>query len=255
MLGRMLDHHAATAAPLSQDCRVVELRQYSLRPGQRDVLVELFDREFIETQEAVGMRVMGQFRDLGDPDRFVWLRGFADMASRAKGLQSFYGGPVWAAHRAIANATMIDSDNVLLLRPAWNGSAVAVSPADRAAPGSVQSPRGVLDATVFHLAEPASPELLAFCRERMVRSLREAGASPLGWYVTEPAANTFPRLPVREGENVLLGLAMFDNEAALAGFAAGGAWQRDVAPGLSRWLARPSQSLRLAPTARSAIHA
>ena len=45
-------------------CPVVELRQYTLRHGQRDVLIELFDRELIETQEAVGMELIGQFRDL-----------------------------------------------------------------------------------------------------------------------------------------------------------------------------------------------
>jgi hypothetical protein len=27
-------------------------RQYTLRPGQRDVLIGLFDREFVESQEA-----------------------------------------------------------------------------------------------------------------------------------------------------------------------------------------------------------
>ena len=43
---------------------VVELRQYTLRPGQRDVLIDLFDREFIESQEAEGMAIVGQFRDL-----------------------------------------------------------------------------------------------------------------------------------------------------------------------------------------------
>lgn len=66
-----------------------------------------------------------QFRNADDPDAFVWLHGLRDMASRARGLQAFYGGPVWAAHRNAANATMIDSDNVLLLlRPAWEGSGV-----------------------------------------------------------------------------------------------------------------------------------
>ena len=50
---------------------VVELRQYTLRPGRRDGFIELFDREFVETQEETGMAVLGQFRDLGDPDRFV----------------------------------------------------------------------------------------------------------------------------------------------------------------------------------------
>ena len=96
---------------------VVELRQYTLVPGQRDTLVELFDRELVEGQEAVGIRVLGQFRDLDAPDRFVWLRGFPDMAARRVALAEFYGGPVWARHRDVANATMVDSDDVLLLRP------------------------------------------------------------------------------------------------------------------------------------------
>jgi NIPSNAP len=99
-------------------CPVVELRQYTLHPGKRDVLIDLFDREFIEPQEALGIKVIGQFRDLDRSDRFVWLRGFHDMTSRAKALTDFYSGPVWKAHREAANATMIDSDNVLLLRPA-----------------------------------------------------------------------------------------------------------------------------------------
>ena len=38
---------------------IVDLRQYTLYPGTRDGFVELFDREFVETQEAVGMRVIG----------------------------------------------------------------------------------------------------------------------------------------------------------------------------------------------------
>ena len=65
----------------------------------RDTLIHLFDREFVESQEALGMHIIGQFRDLDNPDRFVWLRGFPDMARRAEALQAFYGGPVWKAPR------------------------------------------------------------------------------------------------------------------------------------------------------------
>ena len=46
---------------------IVELRQYTVFPGKREVLIDLFEREFIETQEAVGMKVIGQFRDLDKP--------------------------------------------------------------------------------------------------------------------------------------------------------------------------------------------
>ena len=219
--------------------QIVELRQYTLHPQRRDALIELFDREFVESQEAEGMGVMGQFRDLDDPDRFVWLRGFADMSSRARGLQAFYGGPVWAAHRDAANATMIDSDDVLLLRPAWHGASLAHDPARRAGGAG-----GLVAVTVFTLNDAASPALLDVCRERMASVLQRDGALAQGWYVTEPSPNNFPRLPVREGEHVLVSVAVFRELT-----------ERNVTPALSQWLKKPPHSMKLAPTARSAIHA
>ena len=99
------------------ELRVVELRQYTLKPGRTDDLVDLFDRELVETQEACGMSVLGQFRDLDRPHRFVWLRGFPDMEARREALTAFYTGPVWKEHGPAANDTMIDSDDVLLLEP------------------------------------------------------------------------------------------------------------------------------------------
>ncbi|WP_372526408.1 NIPSNAP family protein [Piscinibacter sp.] len=237
------------------DCNIVELRQYTLHPGQRDVLIELFDREFVESQEAVGMAVMGQFRDLDDPDRFVWLRGFADMPSRLTGLSAFYGGPVWQAHRGVANATMIDSSNVLLLRPAWQGSGIEMVGRRRVAPGASATVAGLVDASIFYLHEPASNELLDVFRYTVSPVLSQAGAAVLGWYVTESAPNNFARLPVREAEQVLVGLAMFDELGAFDAFVRSGIWAREVQPRIAKCLARPTESHRLLPTARSAIHA
>jgi quinol monooxygenase YgiN len=241
-----------TAMPL-QHPQIVELRQYTLHPQKRDALIDLFDREFVETQEEEGMSVMGQFRDLGNPDRFVWLRGFADMASRARALQGFYGGPVWAAHRDLANATMIDSDDVLLLRPAWDDAGLMHDPARRDNGGANTVPPGLVDVSVFSLNEAASPALLDFCRERMTPVLKKEGALAQGWYVTEHSPNNFPRLPVREGEHVLVGVAVFKDRVAYE--TAVTRWQRDVAPALAQWLAGQPHSMTLAPTARSAIHA
>jgi hypothetical protein len=230
---------------------VVELRQYTLHPGRRDELIALFEREFIETQEALGLHVIGQFRDLDDPARFVWLRGFDDMASRAPALAAFYGGPVWQAHRNAANATMIDSDNVLLLRPAWPAAGLVAG--QRVGLGSM--PAGLIEVTVFHLREPASPALLSLCRDGMSPMLRRGGAQAQGWYVSESSPNNFPRLPVREGECVLVGLALFADKAAHEAFVRSGAWAREVDPVLAEWLARPVERLQLAPTPRSAVHA
>lgn len=172
--------------PSHPDVGVVELRQYTLHPGRRDELIALFEREFVHTQEAAGIAVLGTFRDLDGPDRFVWLRGFADMPSRADALQRFYGGPAWRAHREQANATMVDSDDVLLLKPV---------PAQRR---TASRPGLVLAAVIPSNGTPAASALAAF---------EAVGARPFVAFETEPAPNNFPRLPVREGESVIVVLA------------------------------------------------
>src|SRR5260370_29120580 len=107
---------ARSAQPAHTCCPLVELRQYTLYPHMRDILIDLFDREFLESQEAVGMRVIGQFRDLHDPNRFVWLRGFRDMPTRAEALKAFYGSPEVQSHHGVATATIILPPHVFLLR-------------------------------------------------------------------------------------------------------------------------------------------
>lgn len=241
--------------PETKTLDVVELRQYTLHPHKRDVLIDLFDREFLETQDEAGMPVLGQFRDLDDPDRFVWLRGFSGMQARHEALASFYGGPVWQAHREAANATMIDSDNVLLLRPAWAGAHFPIDPGSRAGRAALAIPAGLVDLTIFHLKQPASPDLLAFCRQQMAQVLTEGGAGRQGWYVNETSENTFTRLPVRTGECVLVGVALFEDLHSHEIFGASMAWQQKITPQLENYLLKTPESHRLLPTARSALHA
>lgn len=141
----------ASAPHTLNDCQVIELRHYTLHANARDTLVELFERELIEPQEAAGMCIAGLFSDRDDPNRFVWLRGFRDHTSRIEALSTFYGGRVWAAHRDAANATMVDSDNVLLLR--------ATTP-PRPLPRQVSRPRGTRrsSAGALRAVDPVVPE-------------------------------------------------------------------------------------------------
>jgi quinol monooxygenase YgiN len=220
---------------------VIELRQYTLRPGQRDVLIELFDRELVESQEAEGMAIVGQFRDLDDPDRFVWIRGFDDMPSRARALAAFYGGPAWKAHRAEANATMIDSDNVLLLRPVSTRSGFPAPAAARLPVGATAAGPSRILVTLYYRHEPFDQAVADFFDRQARPALIEAGATPLASLQTEHAENTFPALPVRTGENVFACLARFPSETHLD------AYLRQAGS------SGPSQQLRLAPTARSLL--
>lgn len=224
------------------DAAVVELRQYTLHPGHRDRLIDLFEREFVESQEACGMDLLGQFRDLDDADRFVWLRGFRDMPSRAAALASFYGGPVWKAHREAANATMIDSDNVLLLRPARADTGFAA--ASRAAIGAQAPAAGLVVAMIWSLPSGVDADFGDVIERRVAPIVQAAGGTLLARFVSESAMNTFPALPVREGENVVV---------CFAGFADAAAKDR-LADALGRG-GNPAaaQILYLAPTPRSRL--
>lgn len=195
---------------------VVELRQYTLRPGQRELLIDLFDREFVESQETAGMAIVGQFRDVDEPDRFVWIRGFPSMHARARALASFYGGPAWKAHSAQANATMIDTDNVLLLRPVSVRSGFPAPAAPRHPAGHTPPEPSRILVTLYYRDRPFDDVFADFFDRRARPALMEAGATPLACLQTEHAENTFPALPVRTGENVFVWLARFPSPAHLS---------------------------------------
>jgi hypothetical protein len=235
---------------------VLELRQYTLHPGQRDVLIELFDREFVESQEALGMRVYGQFRDLDDADRFVWFRGFPDLETRAAALTAFYGGPVWAEHKAVANATMISFDDVLLLRPAAADCGFEVTGLTRPPVGAGGAPASLVTVTLYHLP-PDGDEFAEFFLGEVRPLLVETGASPLACLRTEPAENNYPALPIRGDANVFAWVAGYpDQEAHLEHVRRLGRstrWTHELLPLLTKYVARPPEQLHLAPTDRSLL--
>ena len=244
----MHDHTAEMKT--SSCCPILELRQYTLHPGMRDVLIELFEREFIESQEALGMTLVGQFRDLDNPDRFVWLRGFPDMTTRAQALQEFYGGPIWKAHREAANATMIDSDNVLLLRPARPTSGFAMERAERQPLGAIEKPRGLVVATICHLKDETGYDFVDFFERKIQSKLTRDGTSLLAYFVTEKHPNTFPALPVREKVNVFVWFSNFPDETTHANSLDR---TKSVANELAPRLKGPPEILKLLPTPRSRL--
>jgi hypothetical protein len=244
---------ASTMAAIEQEPphSVMELRQYKIVEGQREAFIKLFERAFVETQEATGMRLLGQFSDLDDQDRFTWMRSFANMKERERALNEFYYGPAWAANREKANPMLVDNDNVLLLKPVSGRFALAPAARARGATG-----KGLVVVTIHYLWKDPNEGFSRFFEDEFAPLLEKAGLPVLGAYVPEATENSFPRLPVRQREKLFVWITRLPSaeayEAALmrldleVGHAA-------VVRRLTAHEERRAQTLRLQPTARSCL--
>jgi len=241
--------HAQQLASTHPDT-VIELRQYTLRGGKRDTLIAMFEESFQQPLNDVGAHVIGTFRDLDDPDRFVWMRGFHDMASRPQALSAFYDGQLWKSKKDAANATMLDSDNVLLLRPVSAGDGFQTSPKES---GKNQ----IIGANIYYLSNVDTQAFEAFFDRSVRPRIEELGVKPIACFVSEEASNNFPRLPVREHDRVFVWFARWQDAAAESAFAARFAalsgWRDSAPEAIFPALMRKPERLRLVPTARSEL--
>jgi hypothetical protein len=194
---------------------VIELRRYTIKEGRRDDFARYFETWFPEAFQQLGALALGQFTEPRVPDRFTWIRGFRDMDARAVANGAFYFGPVWKEHRQQLNELIVDSDDVLLLRPLDPEHAVSVL----AAVDPVREPagaQGVVVAQLFPL-QPASAQAFARAAAPALAAYRAAGARDAGLLVTLDAPNNFPQLPVRTDGPYLVWLGLFEDMDAVEG--------------------------------------
>jgi hypothetical protein len=254
------------AGPATQAGPVIELRRYRLQRNARETLIDLFEREFLETQDAAGMSVLAQFRDLNDTDAFVWLRRFEDLPQRAEALRTFYTGPVWAQHCDEANGTMVNSDNVLMLRPLGDAAVPSLlrpGPlpqrfgAHRPSAAADLGEAGVFEMTTCYLAPRTDTAFAAWFEDTVCPALLAAGARVEGRWMVDHRENNFQRLPVREGETLFIWLLRFDGHDQLQAFhqklAASAVWRDQVQPEICKRTWRENEVVRLAPTRRSLL--
>lgn len=224
---------------------IVELRQYTLRGGQRDTLASLFEREFVHTQEEVGIQVFGRFVDRDDPDRFVWMRGFSDMETRGRALTDFYDGPTWKRHGKAANTTMVDSDNVLLLRPVEDPNGVRAD---------LTIGTGRVRATIHYLHGVRADTFAEFWTDTLSPAMTATGYSPVRPLVSADFENNFPRLPVRS-DPVFVWFSVFDDETHEREFARWWAsrhgWRDHLNPDVMPALMRKPEILHLSAAQES----
>jgi quinol monooxygenase YgiN len=232
--------------------QVIELRNYVLQPGRRDDFIRHFEEQFLESQRDTGMHVLGQFAIVDQPDRFLWIRGFADMAARRRGLDNFYDGAFWQARRAATNAMLVDHEDVHLLRPldAIQRLTNSLSLDDRASePPGVTAPDTGLVLADFYRAAGRLDHLVQAFESGLRPALLERGHQLLGHFVAERAPNDYPRLKVIQDPTLLVVLTAYRDSAHLARLTA----EWDPRAQLKPLSTGDVVTLRLQPTARSIV--
>ncbi len=94
---------------------VVEMRTYKLKPGMREPFLQVFRSQSVPEHRRLGMKILGPFLSIEEPDTFFFMRGFPDLPSREPLKASFYGGELWKRELESVLMPMIERYDVVLV--------------------------------------------------------------------------------------------------------------------------------------------
>ena len=99
---------------------IIEMRTYKLKRGMRDPFLQVFRTRSVPAHAEIGMRILGPFLSLEDPDTLFFMRGFPDLASRDPMKARFYEGELWTRELEHVLMPMIETYDVVLVDDAEN---------------------------------------------------------------------------------------------------------------------------------------
>jgi len=94
---------------------IIEMRTYKLKPGKRSEFLDVFRNRSMPAHAEIGMRIVGPFLSIEDPDVFFFMRGFPDLASREPMKAKFYEGELWKRELEQVLMPMIEKYDVVLV--------------------------------------------------------------------------------------------------------------------------------------------
>jgi hypothetical protein len=94
---------------------IIEMRTYKIKHGKRAEFVEVFRARSIPAHDEIGMKILGPFLSIEDPDTFFFMRGFPDLASREPMKAKFYEGELWKSELESMLMPMIEKYEVVLV--------------------------------------------------------------------------------------------------------------------------------------------
>jgi hypothetical protein len=105
------------AAKMPTEARkmIIEMRTYKLKPGKRVEFLEIFRTKSMPAHAEIGMKILGPWLSLEDPDTFFFMRGFPNLASREPMKAKFYEGELWKSELEQKLMPMIEKYDVVLV--------------------------------------------------------------------------------------------------------------------------------------------
>jgi len=94
---------------------IIEMRTYKLKPGKRAQFLEIFRSKSVPAHAEIGMKILGPFLSIGDPETFFFMRGFPDLPSREPMKAKFYEGELWKRELENVLMPMIEKYDVVLV--------------------------------------------------------------------------------------------------------------------------------------------
>jgi hypothetical protein len=94
---------------------IVEMRTYRIKPGLRSEFLRIFRSKSIPAHDEIGMKILGPFLSVENPDTFFFMRGFPDLPSREPMKAKFYEGELWKQELEHVLMPMIDNYEVVLV--------------------------------------------------------------------------------------------------------------------------------------------
>lgn len=193
------------------DFQAIEFRRYTINEGGREHFAQYFESYFPEAFQQLGAIAAGSFFERKNQSGFTWIRGFHTIEARAVVNAAFYYGPLWKEHKKTLNDLIIDSDNVMLLRPLSPERGVPVLPAVDPVT-EANGAQGIVVAQIFAV-KANSVEAFAKEAETTFARYRATGAREAGVMVTLDVNNNFPQLPIRTDGPYLVWLGILkDNQ-------------------------------------------
>jgi hypothetical protein len=91
------------------------MRTYKIKPGFRSRFLEIFRSKSMPAHAEIGMKILGPFLSVEDPDTFFFMRGFPDLASREPMKAQFYEGALWKGELENVLMPMIEKYEVVVV--------------------------------------------------------------------------------------------------------------------------------------------